>query len=52
MNIPYIIFLLCCAINGAMLGHFDVHLTQWEYWVCLALPITAWICGRAYGRNS
>ena len=51
MKIAYIIFLICCAVNGAMLAHNNVNILSWEYWVCTLIPIVAWVCGRAHGWN-
>ena len=50
MNMAYILFLICCGINGAMMTHNGLSFVSWEYWVCLMLPIVSWMLGRMYNE--
>jgi hypothetical protein len=50
-QMAFIIYLICCAANGALMNHLGISLAQWEYWAFLALPIVSFICGRAVENN-
>ena len=44
----YVIYLTCCAMNSVLMNSLGVSMSQWEYWISLALIIASWIGGREY----
>ena len=44
----YVIYLICCAMNGVFMHHLGISAGQWEFWASTTLIIVSWICGREY----
>lgn len=42
----YIIYLLLCAVNGAVLATADISITNWQFWVITFCICGAYICGK------
>lgn len=47
----YVIYLICVAMNSALMSHLGLSIDRWEYWVSITLIIVSWICGREYESN-
>ena len=47
-SMAYVIYLICCGMNGVLMSHLGLSLGRWEYWVSMTLIIVSWICGREY----
>ena len=48
MKLPRIIYLICLGIFGGMMGACGYSVTSWQFWLGVALIITAHFCGEAY----
>lgn len=39
------VFILLCAIHGAVCASANVTISNWQYWVLLLCTCSAYICG-------
>lgn len=46
MNLPAIIYYFCCGMFGVMMSICGYSVMDWQFWVGIALVITAHICGK------